>query len=184
MGFWVQWHQPDHMQTICTSLQRDNHTNNTPSLNFYSPGALPDAQTTVSNHLRPNPLNHSCVHNEPAHWAITLTQLLVTAQGVQLQHNTSTGQTGKLPVDHCVAIVDLWQLMILNLNKSFRFNIPTHNEETRELPGERDNARNNARCMYVRKTIHGPDGQHQDMDMTPRGRVAAKNNMLNVIQCQ
>jgi len=74
--------------------------------------------------------------------------------------------------------------MILNLNKSFRFNIPTHNEETRELPGERDNARNNARCMYVRKTIHGPDGQHKDMDMTPRGRVAAKNNMLNVIQCQ
>jgi len=22
-----QWHQPDHMQTICTSLQTDNHTN-------------------------------------------------------------------------------------------------------------------------------------------------------------
>ena len=36
---------------ICTSLQTDNHTN-TPSLNFYRPGALPDAQTTVSNHWR------------------------------------------------------------------------------------------------------------------------------------
>jgi len=40
-----QWHQLG-MQTICTSLQRDNHTN-TPSLNFYRPDALPDAQPTV-----------------------------------------------------------------------------------------------------------------------------------------
>jgi len=37
-----QWHQLDHMQTICTSLQTDNHTN-TPSLNFYGLDALPDA---------------------------------------------------------------------------------------------------------------------------------------------
>jgi len=29
----MQWHQLDHMQTICTSLQTDNHTN-TSSLNF------------------------------------------------------------------------------------------------------------------------------------------------------
>jgi len=28
-----QWHQLDHIQTICTSLQTDNHTN-TSSLNF------------------------------------------------------------------------------------------------------------------------------------------------------
>jgi len=28
-----QWHQLDNMQTICTLLQTDNHTN-TPSLNF------------------------------------------------------------------------------------------------------------------------------------------------------
>ena len=36
----MQWHQLDHLQTICTSFQTDNHTN-TPSLNFlqveYSP---------------------------------------------------------------------------------------------------------------------------------------------------
>ena len=44
-----QWHQLDHMQTICTSLQTDNHTN-TSSLNFYRPDALPDAQLTVSKH--------------------------------------------------------------------------------------------------------------------------------------
>jgi len=35
-GFWDQWHQLDHMQTICTSLQTD-HTN-TPSLNFLEGG--------------------------------------------------------------------------------------------------------------------------------------------------
>ena len=37
MGFWGwQWHQLDHMQTICTLLQTDNHTN-TSSLDFYMP---------------------------------------------------------------------------------------------------------------------------------------------------
>jgi len=44
-----QRHQLDHMQTICTSLQTDNHTN-TSSLNFYRPDALPDAQPTASVH--------------------------------------------------------------------------------------------------------------------------------------
>jgi len=44
-----QWHQLDHMQTICTSLQTDNNTN-TPSLNFYRPDALPDDLPTVSKH--------------------------------------------------------------------------------------------------------------------------------------
>jgi len=46
-----------------------------------------------------------------------------------------------------------------------------HHEETRELPGERDNARNNARCTQARKTMHGLDGQHQDVDRTLHGRV-------------
>ena len=44
-----QWHQLDHMQTICTSLQTDNHTN-TSSLSFYRPDALkviPDVCSTV-----------------------------------------------------------------------------------------------------------------------------------------
>ena len=44
-----QWHQLDHMQTICASLQTDNHTN-TLSLNIYRLEALPDAQPTVSVH--------------------------------------------------------------------------------------------------------------------------------------
>ena len=44
-----QWHQLDHMQTICTSLQTDNHAN-TSSLSFYRPDALSDAHPTVSKH--------------------------------------------------------------------------------------------------------------------------------------
>jgi len=47
----MQWHQLDHMQTICTLLQIDNLAN-TSSLNFYRPVALPDAQPTVSKHWR------------------------------------------------------------------------------------------------------------------------------------
>jgi len=46
-GFGMEWHQLDHMQTICTSLQTDNHTN-TSSLSVYRPDALPDAQPTAS----------------------------------------------------------------------------------------------------------------------------------------
>ena len=40
----------------------------------------------------------------------------------------------------------------------------SRHEETR---GERDNARNNARCTQVRKTTHGLVGQHQDVSRTP-----------------
>ena len=51
-GVWGwQWHQLDHMQTTCTSLQRDNRTS-TSSANSYRPGALPDAQPTASKHCR------------------------------------------------------------------------------------------------------------------------------------
>jgi len=45
-GFGMPWHQLDHMQTICTSLQTDNHTN-TSSLNFYRPSALPGTANSV-----------------------------------------------------------------------------------------------------------------------------------------
>ena len=33
-------------------------------------------------------------------------------------------------------------------------------------------ARNNARCTQARKTTLALDGQHQDVDRTPRGRVS------------
>jgi len=48
---WWKWRQLDHMQTICTSLQTDNHTN-TSLLSFYRLDALPGIQPTVSKHWR------------------------------------------------------------------------------------------------------------------------------------
>jgi len=52
MGFWdVSGTSWTTMQTICTSLQIDNHTN-TSSLNFYRLNALSDAQPMVSKHWR------------------------------------------------------------------------------------------------------------------------------------
>jgi len=46
-----QWHQLDHIQIICASLQTDNHAS-TSLLNPYRPDALPDAQPTVSRHCK------------------------------------------------------------------------------------------------------------------------------------
>jgi len=43
-----QWHQMDHMQITCTSLQTDNHASTT-SFSFYRSDALPDAQPTASD---------------------------------------------------------------------------------------------------------------------------------------
>ena len=57
-------------------------------------------------------------------------------------------------------------------------------EKTRELPGERDNARSNARCTQARKTTHGLDEQHQYVDRTPRGLSLEGMVLLNVTgQC-
>ena len=47
-----QWHQLDHMQVICTSLQRDNHASTSSLKFFYGPDALPAAQPTASKHWR------------------------------------------------------------------------------------------------------------------------------------
>ena len=40
------------MQTICTALYSRHNHSSTSSLNFYRPGALPDVQPAVSDHLR------------------------------------------------------------------------------------------------------------------------------------
>jgi len=45
-----QWHELDHMQIICTSLQTDNHVSTSPLEFFYRPDALPAAQPTASKH--------------------------------------------------------------------------------------------------------------------------------------
>jgi len=42
----MQWHQLDCMQTICTSLQTENHIN-TLLLNFYRPDAVPAGSTPL-----------------------------------------------------------------------------------------------------------------------------------------
>jgi len=44
-----QWHELDHMQIICTSLQTDDHTS---PLSFYRQNALPATQPTTSRHWR------------------------------------------------------------------------------------------------------------------------------------
>jgi len=68
--------------------------------------------------------------------------------------------------------VALYQMTLAtSVNKEASILRP-HREETRELPGERDNARNNGRCTKARKATHGLDGQHQNVDRTPRGRVS------------
>jgi len=40
-----------------------------------------------------------------------------------------------------------------------------------ELPGERDNARNNGWCTQARKLMHGLDEPHLYVDRAPRKRV-------------
>jgi len=50
-----QWHQLDHMQIICASLQTDNHAS-TSSHRFCRPDALPATQPTAPKHWR-----HGCV---------------------------------------------------------------------------------------------------------------------------
>jgi len=56
----MQWHQLDHMQTICTSFQTDNHTN-TSSLNFYRPDALSDTQPAeATKALKAHTVNMIC----------------------------------------------------------------------------------------------------------------------------
>jgi len=70
-GVWGwQLYQMDHMQTICTSLQTDNHTN-TSSLDFYRPDALPTtvqalkadiANTMAENNVLPTELKKTSSH--------------------------------------------------------------------------------------------------------------------------
>ena len=64
----MQWHQLDHMQTICTSHQRDNHTN-TWSLNFYRMDDVPGAKPTVSKRRMtlPQLSNHSLEWSDSLH---------------------------------------------------------------------------------------------------------------------
>ena len=48
----LQWHQLDHTQIICTSLQTDNHDSTSSLNNFHRPDTFPDAQTTSTIKVR------------------------------------------------------------------------------------------------------------------------------------
>ena len=50
----MQWYQLDHMQTMCTSLQRDNH-DNTSSLNFLQVGCSSWCPTNSVKALKAQP---------------------------------------------------------------------------------------------------------------------------------
>ena len=72
----------------------------------------------------------------------------------------------------CSLVLHAWMRELLDTVKARKLAYYGHTMmKTRELSGERDNARNNARCTQARKTTHGLDGQHQYVDRTPRGRV-------------
>ena len=42
----------------------------------------------------------------------------------------------------------------------------SHHDETREFPGERHNAKNNATCTQTQKTTHSLDSPNQNVDRT------------------
>jgi len=57
----LQWHQLNHMQIICNSLQADDYASTSP-LSFYKPDALPATQPTASKHWRQGELWHARVN--------------------------------------------------------------------------------------------------------------------------
>jgi len=54
-----QWHQLDHIQIICTLLQRDNHASTSPP-SFYRPDALSTTHPTPSKQR--TVIKHECTH--------------------------------------------------------------------------------------------------------------------------
>jgi len=66
-------------------------------------------------------------------------------------------------------ISKFWTVNITPHLLTYLLSYSTTVSHTTRLPGERDNARNNASGTQARKTTHGLDGQYQDVDRTPRG---------------
>jgi len=76
------------------SLQADNHTN-TPSINFYRPDALPDAQKYVNTHLFLVVFSPALLYNGPRQVEQALrhsqqTDRSVLCQTASLQQSTAT----------------------------------------------------------------------------------------------
>jgi len=81
----MQWHQLDHMQTICTSLKTDNHTN-TSSLKFYRLDALTDVQPTLSKHWRQR---HCFTITIQCDW---IQKSMASGRGMPYAHTQTDGQ--------------------------------------------------------------------------------------------
>ena len=108
----MQWHQLDHMQTICTLLQTDYHIN-TPSLNLYRPDALSDTQPTVSKHWRQNKAMKAIkVIAKGSPYSITCRVLeLIPVLGSQPAGDVSHKPGGRLPLLSARPAVTLATLM-------------------------------------------------------------------------
>jgi len=81
----MQWHQLDHMQTICTSLKTDNHTN-TSSLKFYRLDALTNVQPTLSKHWRQR---HCFTITIQCYW---IQKSMASGCGMSYAHTQTDGQ--------------------------------------------------------------------------------------------
>ena len=77
MGFWDDWHQLDHIQTICTSLQTDNHTN-TLSLNFLEARCSSWCSTNSVKALKEKQCWHSLNKSNQQHCS--------TEEGIKWKH--------------------------------------------------------------------------------------------------
>ena len=84
----MQWYQLDHMQTIYTSLQRDNHINAS-SLNFYRLDALPDVHRPTLQWL------HCTVQNTARHHITHEYNQLVSYTKQQLYTNCRSSNSVK-----------------------------------------------------------------------------------------
>ena len=97
-----QWHQLDHIQIICISLQTDNHASNS-QLSFYRPDALPAAKPTASKHLRkilPPLSKQNCWDEGMFHYRLFLSanQQRRSTEGTQSTDTSQeTSLTGLIP---------------------------------------------------------------------------------------
>jgi len=76
-----QWHQVDHVQIICTSLQNDHNTSTTSS---YRPDVVPNAQPTVSKHWKHN---ETGMQNEVKAYTVALCEIKIRQMWNEFWHS-------------------------------------------------------------------------------------------------
>jgi len=80
--------------------------------------------------------------------------------------------------------INEWALNKAGVKREFLYTVKAGNlvycgHTMRKQPGERDNARNSAKC--TRKTTHGLGG-HQDVGRTPSGRVDQNDRRMEKVR--